>query len=216
MERGDFTAVHEPFSSRAEHGSAELAGRQVYSELQVIKALRELTGTGPVFFKDTTDARYQAVLEDEAFLRDDVSHTFLIRHPAETIPSYYAINPRVSLDQIGFQYLYEIFTAVRDLTGRVPVVVDSDALIQYPQATVGAYCRALSIPYVAEALSWEAKDCAEWQATAKWHADVGRSTGFGDKTPAHDVTWSGIPELKSYLSYHRPYYEMLYAHRLRD
>jgi Sulfotransferase domain len=215
VERGDFTAIHEPFSSRAEHGHAELAGRRLHTEIQLIEALRDLAGVRPVFFKDTTDDRYPAVLDDEAFLRDDVRHTFLIRHPYETIPSYYAINPRVSLEQIGFRYLYELFTAVRELTKRVPVVVDSAALIQSPQATVGAYCRALSIPHVAGALSWAPEDRAEWQATAKWHADVSRSTGFRDKPPAHDVTWSDIPQLEAYLRYHRPYYELLHAHRLR-
>jgi hypothetical protein len=214
LERGDFTVVHEPFSSRAEHGHVEIDGVRVSREDGVIRALRDLSRTRPVFFKDTTDAPYPAVLADAAFLRDDVCHTFIIRHPAETIPSYYAINPQVKADQIGIERLHEIFTAVRELTGRIPVVLDSADLVRSPEAAVEAYCRVVRIPHRPGALSWTAGDRPEWRATEWWHRDVRDTTGFADRPAAHGVSWEEIPHLVGYLTHHLPFYELLHGHRI--
>ena len=47
-------------------------------------------------------------------------HTFLIRHPRETIASYHAMNPSAPAEKIGFESLHEIFSSVSELTGRSP------------------------------------------------------------------------------------------------
>jgi hypothetical protein len=68
VERGDFTAVFEPFSQAA------------------------------VFIKDTTDRRHPEVLADRRFLEQDAEHTFLIRHPVtpsrRTVPAPVSIFAR--------------------------------------------------------------------------------------------------------------------------
>jgi hypothetical protein len=222
-ERGDFTVVHEPFSYLAEFGSAQAGGVRVTSAPGLFTALRSLAAAGPVFAKETTGRRYPEVLAERAFLAADAVHTFLIRHPRETIASYHAMNPEAPLDKIGFESQYEIFTAVRRLTGRDPVVVDAADLIRSPAAMVRAYCARVGIDFRPGALRWRPSARPEWEPSKAWHADVAASTGLGTDPgsepsvaagggPGVDV--DGDPRLARYLRYHLPYYEMLRAHRL--
>ncbi|QXJ22400.1 sulfotransferase family protein [Actinomadura graeca] len=214
-ERGDFDAVHEPFSYLAEFGRAELGGAPLTTEAELIGRLRERSREHPVFVKDTTDERYPGVLADEDFLARDAEHAFLIRHPSETIASYRRLNPGVERHQIGFEAQHEIFTAVRRLTGREPVVVDAADLVARPEATVASFCARVGIGFRPEALTWRAEQREEWTPSQRWHADAAASTGFrksGPERGAEDV--AAHPVLGDYLRHHLPYYEELHAHRL--
>jgi hypothetical protein len=214
-ERGDFLPVHEPFSYLAEFGFAPVGEARVTSEAELIGALRDLAGQGPVFVKDTTDERYAGVLADRCFLAEEAIHTFLIRHPRETIASYQALNPEVAMHQIGFEAQYEIFSAVARATGHAPVVVDSDDLVRDPAGTVAAYCAEIGIEFRPEALTWEPEDRDEWAPSKRWHETAAASTGFGGvaEDPGVDVEEDRV--LSGYLRYHEPFYEELRAHRLR-
>ena len=92
-ERGDFMMVHEPFSYLAEFGQTEVAGERVTSTAGLISVLTSLGRDGRVFAKETTGRHYPEVLADRQFLAAGAQHTFLIRHPRETIASYRAIDP---------------------------------------------------------------------------------------------------------------------------
>ena len=98
IERGDFTAVHEPFSYLAEFGHADLAGTRVTSAPALLDGLRRLAAGRPVFVKETTGKRYPEVLGDAQFMARDAVHTFLIRHPRETIASRYPLDPAADSD----------------------------------------------------------------------------------------------------------------------
>jgi hypothetical protein len=91
IERGDFTGVHEPFSQVAVFGNAGVSGRPLATAPEVIAELRSLAATRQVFIKDTADRRHPEALADRRFLAEDAQHTFLIRHPRETIRSYPAL-----------------------------------------------------------------------------------------------------------------------------
>lgn len=119
-ERGDFMMAHEPFSYLAEFGHADVAGQHLSSAGELITMLRSLAGSNQVFAKETTGKRYPEVLADQQFLATGAVHTFLIRHPRETIGSYHALNPRARLDKIGFESQYEIFTEVSRLPAGNP------------------------------------------------------------------------------------------------
>jgi hypothetical protein len=234
-ERGDFTVVHEPFSYLAEFGYTDVAGTRVTSAAALIALLRELASRGPVFAKETTGRRYPEVLASPAFLRTDAVHTFLIRHPRETIASYHALSPSAPVHKVGFESLHEIFSAVRRLTGDEPVVVDAADLLRRPAAIVSAYCAQVGIPFVPEALTWRRGDQPEWSPSQRWHASVAASTGFFAGAPEANAAnangaanadgadgadaGSGVdverdPVLGAYLGYHLPFYEMLHARRL--
>ncbi|GAA4608222.1 branched chain amino acid aminotransferase [Actinoallomurus liliacearum] len=213
-ERGDFTPVHEPFSYLAEFGYVDIDGDRVTSEPALIERLRSLAARKPVFIKDTTDERYPGVLADREFLTTDAVHTFLIRHPRDTIASYQKLNPNVVRHQIGFEAQYELFTQVEHVTGREPVVIDSDDLLDRPEAVVKSYCERVGIPFLPEAMSWEAGERREWAPSGRWHADAAKSTGFTRITEENDVDVEAHPVYGDYLRHHLPFYEMLHARRL--
>jgi len=104
LEHGGLVALHEPFDNIADHGSTPVNGHPVSDHVELIAALRRLATTATVFMKETTDRRHQAVLADRRFLKE-VTHTFLIRSPAEIAASLYALQgPRLTLPQIGLEY----------------------------------------------------------------------------------------------------------------
>lgn len=213
-ERGDRLVVHEPFSHVADFGAAEVDGRVVRSERELIDALRALAAERPVFFKDTTDFHYPELLADAGFLRE-ATHAFMIRDPEAAIASHYRLNPELNRDEIGFAWLYEIYAAVEQATGVQPVVIDGDDLVAAPEAVVRAYCAQVGIPYVPEALQWKPKVLPSWERTARWHASVSESSGFEPRRSDGAVDVESHPRLGAYLRYHRPYYERLHARRLR-
>ncbi len=213
-ERGDFTPVHEPFSYLAEFGYVEIDGKRVTSEPDLIELLRTLSSNGPIFVKDTTDERYPGILADERFLTEDATHTFIIRHPKETIASYYELNPDVAPHQIGFEAQHELFTTITRVTGREPVVVDSRDLVGRPEELVRAYCMQVGIDFRPDALTWEPDNRSEWAPSNRWHTAAAASTGFGDVQEEDGVDVEAHPKLSTYLRHHLPFYEELYARRL--
>ncbi|HEV2372904.1 MAG TPA: sulfotransferase family protein [Streptosporangiaceae bacterium] len=208
-ERGDFTVVHEPFSYLVMYGHTDVGGTLVRSEPDLVRALLGLPGQ--VFTKETTGVRYPEALATPEYL-DRVTHTFLIRDPRETIPSYLKLEPDARVRSIGFELLHEIYMAVAERTSRQPVVVDAADLVREPDATVKAYCAATGIPFVREALSWQPAHRPEWQPSRRWHETVAASTGLGAVSSRSETVPDAVAA--RYLSHHLPYYEALHARRL--
>jgi Sulfotransferase domain len=213
-ERDDRVVVHEPFSQVVDFGESTVGDRVAHSEQDVLAALREAAARKPVFFKDTTDFHYPALLADREFLAA-ATHTFIIRHPAEAIASHHALNPKLGRDEIGFAWLHEIFEAVREATGSTPVVIDSDDLLDRPAETVKAYCEAVGIPFIPDALNWQPGMRSEWQATSRWHESTSRTSGFARAAGGGAEAVEADPVLRGYRDYHLPYYEELRAAALR-
>lgn len=221
-ERNDRVVVHEPFSQVVDFGEVKVGGQLAHSEAGVLEVLRATAAESPVFFKDTTDFHYPTVLADRDFLAS-ATHTFIIRHPAEAIASHRALAPELGRDEIGFARLYELFAAVQAATGATPVVIDSDDLLDRPAQTVRAYCEAVGIPFLPEALSWEPGMRSEWRATSRWHASTSRTAGFqragdgeatAERARALEVV-EADPVLRAHHDYHLPYYDKLRAAALR-
>ncbi|MET9625798.1 MULTISPECIES: sulfotransferase family protein [unclassified Streptomyces] len=213
LQYGELTALHEPFCNVADFGETEVAGRVVRSERELIDAVVELAKDREVFFKDTTDHRYAEVLEDRRFLAE-TRHTFLIRRPEEVAASFYALQPDMTVSDIGIEGLYEVYRAVLDAGGPPPVVVDSDDLVNRPAQTMAAYCAALGLTYREEALNWSASKREEWQRTDRWHVAVSNSTGFSKSRSSYRHTVGNTPLLAGFAAHHQPFYELLRAVRL--
>lgn len=209
-ERGDRVVVHEPFSRVVDFGEVAVGDRVARNERDVLAALRAIAAEQPVFFKDTTDFRYPAVLADEDFLAA-ATHTFIVRDPAEAIASHHALNPNLNRDEIGFARLHEIFTAVQDATGATPVVIDSDDLLDRPAETVRMYCSSVGIPFLPDALSWEPGMRPEWRTTSRWHKSTSETSGFTRRASGGAEAVAADPMLRAYRDYHLPYYEKLRA-----
>ncbi|MER5596769.1 sulfotransferase family protein [Streptomyces sp. NPDC002265] len=213
-ERGDRAVVHEPFSRVVDFGEVEVGDRVARDEQDVLAALRAIATQGPVFFKDTTDFHYPELLADEDFL-SVATHTFIIRDPAEAIASHHALNPDLGRDEIGFARLYEIFAAVQAATGTTPVVIDSDDLLDRPSDTVRAYCAAVGIPFLPDALSWQPGMRSEWRSTGRWHRSTSETAGFTRSGGGKAEAVMADPVLRAHRDHHQPYYEKLRAVALR-
>ncbi|HEX4431508.1 MAG TPA: hypothetical protein VHZ96_19725 [Frankiaceae bacterium] len=114
----------------------------------------------------------------------------------------------------GLESQYEIFTEVSRLTGRAPVVIDSDDLITRPAAIVQAWCTRVGIDFRPGALTWPPADHPEWQPSRRWHAEAAASTGFARMSAWPTVDVERDPVLNAYLRHHLPFYERLHAQRL--
>jgi len=213
LERGDLLALHEPFCNLTCFGETDGDGQTFHSAASLLAWLRDESNDITVFVKDTTDYRQPVVLADRRFLAEG-RHAFLIRRPEEIAASYYALYPNMSINAIGLQALHELHDAVRDAGGHRPVVIDSDDLVAQPEATMAAYCAAVELPFIPQALTWQPGERLEWRRSARWHADVSATTGFeqGERRYRHNVETS--EELARFAAHHRPFYEQLHAQRL--
>jgi hypothetical protein len=88
--------------------------------------------------------------------------------------------------------------AVRAAGGDASVVIDSDDLVARPEATMTAYCAAVGLPFIPQALTWQPGERTEWHRSARWHVDVGASSGSSGtcaytRTPSRTpATWPGL------------------------
>jgi Sulfotransferase domain len=215
IERGDFTGVFEPFSHVAVFGNADISGRALATAPAVLAELRALATTRQVFIKDTTDRRHPGALADLRFLAQDAQHTFLIRHPRETIRSYLAVRRNPRIHEIGFEAQYEVYTKVRRLTGRDPLVVDAGDLMSRPADIIKAYCAHAGIDFRPQALTWQPSSRPEWQSGfGHWFTGVAASSGLAQPPSRRNPDTDQHPLLGTYLAYHLPFYEKLHQRRL--
>ncbi len=137
---------------------------------------------------------------------------FLLREPEPVIASYSAVRGGATLDDIGFVQQAELFDFVRDLTGAVPVVIDSREFLQQPEAQLRALCAHVGVDFDPAMLHWPAGARDSDGVWGKyWYDSVWRSTGF---TPRHEKPIELSPAAAKTAAEARPFYEKLYAHRL--
>jgi Sulfotransferase domain len=120
----------------------------------------------------------------------------------------------MSIHAIGLETLHELHAAVLAAGGHPPVVLDSDDLIARPAATVAAYCAAVGLPFLPEALTWEPGDRPEWRRTARWHTDASASSGFDQREHTYADTVESSDQLARFAAHHQPFYDELHAQRL--
>lgn len=213
VEHGGLLALHEPFCNVSDYGSTTVGSREVHTHGDLIAAIRELSATGTVFFKDTTDLRYDAVLADRRFLAE-VRHTFLIRRPDEIAASFYALKPDMVRSDIGLEGLYEMYQAVLEAGGQAPVVLDAADMVSAPSDMLREYCDRVGIAYRASAATWSSGDRSEWARSARWHTAVSESTGFTATPTAYTDTVDNNETLAAFSKHHEPFYQLLAANRL--
>ena len=213
VERGDLIALHEPFFNLLAFGETDVDGRTFDTPASLLAWLRDETHDVNVFLKETTDHRYGEVLADQRFLAD-ARHAFLIRRPEEIAASYYALWPDMRIHEVGIEAQHELHAAVRGADGHPPVVIDSDDLVARPEATMAAYCAAVDLPFVPQALTWEPGERPEWRRTARWHTDASASSGFERRERTYTHTIASSDELVRFAAHHLPFYEQLHAQRL--
>ncbi len=138
---------------------------------------------------------------------------FLIREPEAVIASYAAVRSEATLDDIGFVQQAELFEFVRDLTGEVPIVIDSREFLLEPESMLRAICAHLDIEFRPQMLSWPAGQRDSDGVWAKyWYDSVWKSTGFA---AYREKSYNLGDKDRKIASQARPYYESLYQYRLQ-
>jgi len=148
-------------------------------------------------------------------------HSFLIRHPARTITSYYKGDSHVSEEAIGFRHLRLYFDMIKAQFEFIPPVLDSDDILDLPQALLNIWCKTVGIPYIEAALTWDSRKLKKpknnfYYEKFFYHQNLIHSTGFlrqgSDELP--DIT---LPSTWLQDIYYKvmPEYEYLYQYRLR-
>ena len=220
LERGDLTTLHEPFlylyyvheaRKHLPHLDVDPHRRASYEDIRSM--ILDRARSGPVFVKDMCYYVADRIHDDVAFIRRMTS-TFLVRDPARSIPSYYRLDPGVTLEEIGCEAQFRCFERFAEVTGRTPVVIDAADLAADPAGTLRAYCRALELPFIPEALEWDAELPRAWRDVSGWHADLASSTGItAPRSPASSGL-DAAPHLRDYYEHHLPFYRRMRAHRL--
>jgi hypothetical protein len=221
IERGDFKVLHEPFSAlyyvyekRVDCPGQHIDPDAPMSYPDIKKWILAEAEKTPVFFKDMCYHPFDHIIKDPDFLKR-MTNTFLIREPEKTILSHYVMNPNVTSEEIGYELEFNLFEKVREITGTAPVLIDADDLENDPAGVTQAYCQAVGIPFIAEALSWEAgKHIKDWDSWEEWHVDATHSSGIQKNFEKFDFGLDDKPNLRTYYDYHLPLYEKLYAQRI--
>ncbi|MEM6620906.1 MAG: sulfotransferase family protein [Pseudomonadota bacterium] len=220
-QRGDLSCHHEPFGEAWYQGEAPLwpryqPGDKVTPGLTLASVLDAITADaahGPVFIKDFP--HYITTLADDAFL-DLFTHSFLIRDPAKTISSMYDKWPDFDEREVGFAEQRALFDQIADRVGAPPPVIDSDDLLEDPHGVVAAWCEAVGIPFMPQALSWEpgARDEVSWWDGGSFHANLRNSDGLKPQVRKYVEVADAPPRVQEVHARCLAHYQHLYQHRL--
>jgi hypothetical protein len=214
IERGDVAVLHEPFLALTQGEAVTLptaAGAIARSGRELVEGLAAAGRERPVFVKEVLDYRYGYVFGHPGELAW-MTHTFLVRHPRQAISSHYAMKPTVTCPEIGYERLWELFKLLWSASGRRPLVIRSEDLLRDPAAVVRAYCEAVGLPFLPDALHWKPTDRPEWQRHRAWHLDAIRSSGFASYQNAYPATVENHPVLRSFYDHHYPFYQRIVEH----
>ncbi|MEO0367873.1 MAG: sulfotransferase family protein [Pseudomonadota bacterium] len=220
-QRGDLTCFHEPFGEAWYQGEEPLWPRFTEDSVttpgltleSVWQTLQEAAKHAPVFSKDFP--HYISTIADDEFLRQ-FNHSFLIRDPAKSISSMYKHWPDFHADEVALKEQRALFDQLTKLLGHPPPLIDSDDLLANPEAIVKAWCEAIGIAFIPEALSWEAgaRDEVSWWDGGSFHENLRNSTGLTPQ-PVRHANIDAVSE-RAYKIYEdvKPHYDYLRSFRI--
>ncbi|MEM6306111.1 MAG: sulfotransferase family protein [Pseudomonadota bacterium] len=221
-QRGDLDCLHEPFGEawyqgedplwpRFQPGDLTTPGLTLGTVWHDIQARAE---RGPVFLKDFP--HYISHLWTPEFL-SHFTHAFLIRDPAKTVTSMFDKWPDFEETEVGFPEQRALFDLLTALNGHPPPVIDSDDLLEEPETMVAAFCEAVGIPYLPDALSWEpgaATSQYSWWDSGSFHANLMISTGLTRQKRSYVELDDAPYRVARVVRRMRPHYQHLHTQRI--
>ncbi len=150
--------------------------------------------------------------EDLSFVNDnDVTNSFLIRHPREMMPSL--LRDLGSLEKIDIAYgqQLQLFEQLR-AQGKHPVVIDSTKLLADPVSMLPKLCTALGIEFEQQMLEWPVGNHSSYGVWAPaWYGKVMKTDGWRPHVPKVEPFPAELDEL---LEFAMPAYEQLLEYSL--
>ena len=221
-QRGDFACFHEPWNETYYYGEDRVSDRDadvepkpghtyasVWAELEQAEA-----DTGAVFVKDFAYSVEHQLSDDRL---EAMTHSFLIRDPRRVIQGLAKHWPDCTYDEVGFESLHRLFERLADRDGTPPPVMASADLLDDPAGTTAAYCAAVGIPFLPDALEWEQGERSEvsWygEGTGPWHDNLRASTGI-QKPKTEYPPIEDDPRLVEFYERSLPLYEAMLAHAI--
>lgn len=221
-QRGDLDCLHEPFGEAWYQGQDPLwprykSGEKTTPGLSIESVWADIqrrASEGPVFIKDFP--HYINHMWDREFL-SHFAHAFLIRDPAKTISSIYNKWPDFDELEVGFPEQRALFDLLTAIHGTSPPVIDSDDLLENPHAMTEAFCAAVGIPFIEEALSWEAggdPSAHSWWDGGSFHANLANSTGLAPQKRRYIEVENAPERVQRVHRRMKPHYDHLYRNRI--
>ncbi|NET54693.1 MAG: hypothetical protein F6K47_00325 [Symploca sp. SIO2E6] len=142
-----------------------------------------------------------------------LNNFFLIRHPKEIILSYHkAYKKKMTINHIGIKQHYELFNEISRLTDQLPLVIDSEDVVNSPHQVLPFLCDKLEITYSEKMFSWK-KDTQSSSLlrienspySSGWYGEVLNSPGFINKKQELEFP----NELNPLLELCLPFYQKL-------
>lgn len=208
-QRSDTTVVDEPFyavyflkTGIVHPGKDEVLNNQPHKEEEVLSQLFAPHSLPVHFIKNM--AHHLEVLQH--FPYEKCENIFLIRNPKQIIASYAQVIDQPVMRDIGIEYQYTLFEKLA-ASGKVPVVLDTNLLLENPESVLRKTCDAIGLPFEESMLTWPAGPKPYDGVWAPyWYANVHKSTGF-EKQPTSDRP---LPQnLNSLFEEARIFYEKL-------
>ncbi len=221
-QRGDFHCLHEPFGEWWYEGEDARWPRLTPDSPRkpgltfdtVWQRLQTTAAQTPCFIKDFP--HYIEAHQTDAFL-SNFTHSFLIRDPAKVCTSVQKRWPDVHLKELGFAEQRALFDRIADRDGAPPPVIDSDDLLRDPHGLVAAWCNAVNIPFLPQALRWEPgadTGSYSWYDGGSWHDKLKNSTGLTPQEPGYTDIETAPDHARWLYEQVRPHYQHLCHHRL--
>lgn len=143
----------------------------------------------------------------------DFQNCLLIRDPRGMLPSLLAVMGEVGIEATGLPQQLELFHALSRAHGELPLVLDSQDVLENPRGMLGLLCEKLGVPFTERMLSWPAGPRATDGVWAPyWYASVEKSTGFAPPQREAYPPLVGHDELLAECVH---IYEELSAYRMR-
>jgi hypothetical protein len=138
----------------------------------------------------------------------EVRSAYLIRDPVLVLASYTEKRAEVTLADIGFPRLNELFEREADRLSHAPPVIEGADVLGDPSAMLSRLCSALGIEWTPHMLSWPSgRRTTDGVWAPAWYDAVERSTGFGPPPPKREIRLP--PHLQRLAEEAGLYYEAL-------
>jgi hypothetical protein len=146
---------------------------------------------------------------------DRCVHSFLIRGPIKTVESNFSKWPDVTPTELGFESQHRLFDRLCDKLGAPSPAIDAEELLDDTHGMLRAWCDAMGLPFVVEALNWknDKPTRVSWYDGDRFHEKLRASDGFKRQKRGYPPVASHPRMVELYLDC-VPLYQALYRHRL--